>query len=100
MKIWRKLLTSVIAISLISGSVLLPVSEESTVEASTNYANLKSGITNAMVDSRMKKATSSVTVRKASSGEIVYQHYADRAVTPASTLKLLTGACCTRNARR
>ena len=45
-----------------------------------------------MVDSRMKKATSSVTVRKASSGEIVYQHYADRAVTPASTLKLLTGA--------
>ena len=92
MKIWRKLLTSVIAISLISGSVLLPVSEESTVEASTNYANLKSGITNAMLDSRMKKATSSVTVRKASSGEIVYQHYADRAVTPASTLKLLTGA--------
>lgn len=40
----------------------------------------------------MKSVVSSVTVRKASTGEIIYEANADNKVTPASTLKLLTSA--------
>ena len=40
----------------------------------------------------MKSVVSSVTVRKASTGEVIYQANSDRKVTPASTLKLLTSA--------
>lgn len=77
---------------MISSSVFISTSEDNTVEAATSYNSLKSEINNIMADSRMKNATTSVTVRKASTGEIVYEHYADKAVTPASTMKLLTGA--------
>jgi D-alanyl-D-alanine carboxypeptidase/D-alanyl-D-alanine-endopeptidase (penicillin-binding protein 4) len=45
-----------------------------------------------MGDVTMKSINSSVTVRKASTGEIVYQSNADKKITPASTLKLLTSA--------
>ena len=40
----------------------------------------------------MKSVVSSVTVRKASNGEVIYQANSDSKVTPASTLKLLTSA--------
>ena len=45
-----------------------------------------------MTDSRMKAASSSVTVRKASTGEVIYQKQGDKGITPASTLKILTAA--------
>ncbi|MFJ8066905.1 D-alanyl-D-alanine carboxypeptidase/D-alanyl-D-alanine-endopeptidase [Psychrobacillus sp. NPDC096426] len=89
---WRKFLISFVAILMISSSVFIPLTEDSSVEASTSYASLKSKINNIMSDSRMKNATSSVTIRKASTGEIVYQYNGDKEITPASSLKLLTGA--------
>ncbi|MFJ7825685.1 D-alanyl-D-alanine carboxypeptidase/D-alanyl-D-alanine-endopeptidase [Psychrobacillus sp. NPDC096623] len=92
MGIWRKLLVSVVSIVMISSSVFISTSEHNTVEAATSYSSLKSKINNIMADSRMKDASTSVTVRKASTGEVVYEYYADKAVTPASTMKLLTGA--------
>ncbi|WP_277584968.1 D-alanyl-D-alanine carboxypeptidase/D-alanyl-D-alanine endopeptidase [Psychrobacillus antarcticus] len=92
MGIWRKLLVSVVSIVMISSSVFISTSEHNTVEAASSYSSLKTSINTIMADSRMKSASTSVTVRKASTGEIVYEHYADKAVTPASTMKLLTGA--------
>lgn len=92
MGIWRKLLISVVSILVISSTMFISASEQSTVEAATSYSSLKSKINSIMTDSRMKNATTSVTVRKASTGEVVYEYYADKAVTPASTMKLLTGA--------
>lgn len=62
------------------------------VQASNPYGNLERKINTIMADSSMKSIASSVTVRKASTGEIVYEANADRRVTPASTLKLLTSA--------
>lgn len=50
-----------------------------------------------MADNRMKSASTSVTVRNVATGEIVYEHYGDKRITPASTMKLLTGAICTGN---
>ncbi|TQR14228.1 D-alanyl-D-alanine carboxypeptidase/D-alanyl-D-alanine endopeptidase [Psychrobacillus soli] len=89
---WRKILVSFVALLMISSSVFIPLTEDSSVEAATSYASLQNKINNIMADSRMKNATSSVTIRKASTGEVVYQHYADKGITPASSLKLLTGA--------
>ena len=92
MGIWRKLLVSVVSIVMISGSVFISTSDHNNVEAASSYSGLINSINTIMADSRMKSASTSVTVRKASTGEIVYEHYADKAVTPASTMKLLTGA--------
>ncbi|MCK1996838.1 D-alanyl-D-alanine carboxypeptidase/D-alanyl-D-alanine-endopeptidase [Psychrobacillus psychrodurans] len=93
MRIWRKLLVSVVSIVMISSSVFISTGEQNTVEAAaTSYSSLKRNINSIMADDRMKSASTSVTVRKATTGEIVYEHYADKSVTPASTMKLLTGA--------
>lgn len=92
MNIWRKILGSFVALMIISSSVFIPLTEDSSVEAATSYASLQNQINNIMTDSRMKNASTSITIRKASNGEVVYQRYADKGITPASSLKLLTGA--------
>ncbi|MEK4484467.1 D-alanyl-D-alanine carboxypeptidase/D-alanyl-D-alanine-endopeptidase [Psychrobacillus sp. FSL H8-0484] len=92
MEILKKLFISIVAVFMISGSVFIPITDDSSVEAATSYVSLKNKIDNIMLDSRMKNASSSVTIRKASTGEVVYEYYGDRSITPASSLKLLTGA--------
>lgn len=92
MKTWRKLLASILVIFVISGAVFIPITDESKVEAKSSYTALKTSIDHILLDSRIKNASVSVTIRKASNGEIVYQRYADKKVTPASSLKLLTSA--------
>ncbi|WP_391119660.1 D-alanyl-D-alanine carboxypeptidase/D-alanyl-D-alanine-endopeptidase [Psychrobacillus sp. L3] len=92
MKIWRKLLVSIAAVFMVSGAVFIPVTVDSSVEASASYTNLKNSINNIMMDSRMRNASTSVAIRKASTGEIVYQYDGDKRITPASSLKLLTVA--------
>ncbi len=72
--------------------LITPVSEHSTVSATAPYLSLENTINTIMADSRMQAATSSVTVRKASTGEVVYQKQGDKGITPASTLKILTAA--------
>lgn len=89
---WRKFLISFVAVLMISSSVFIPLTEDSSVEASTSYASLKNKLNSIMLDSRMKNASSSVTVRNASTGEVIYEYYGDKEITPASSLKLLTGA--------
>ena len=90
MKFWRKPIVFLIAIFMLCSSFLIPT--QTSVEASTSYASLKKQIDNVLTDNRMKNATSSITIRKASDGKVIYKYYADRGVTPASTMKLLTGA--------
>lgn len=68
------------------------VPEHSTVSAAVSYESLENTINSIMTDSRMQAASSSVTVRKASTGEIIYQKQSDKRITPASTLKILTAA--------
>ena len=69
-----------------------PVQEHSTASAAASYESLENTINKIMADSRMQAATSSVTVRKASTGEVIYQKRGDKGITPASTLKILTAA--------
>ncbi|GGA22507.1 D-alanyl-D-alanine carboxypeptidase/D-alanyl-D-alanine endopeptidase [Psychrobacillus lasiicapitis] len=97
MNVWRKILVSFVALLMISSSAFIPLEEDSNVEAATSYANLQNKLNNIMADSRMKNATSSVTVRKASTGEVLYQYNGDKEITPASSLKLLTGAAALEN---
>ena len=90
MKYWRKAIVCLIAVFMVSSSIFIPTQEP--VEAASSYNSLKRQIDNVLFDSRMKNATSSITIRKASDGKVIYKYYADRGVTPASTMKLLTGA--------
>lgn len=62
------------------------------VSASSPYDKLEKNINAIMADTSMKSVVSSISVRKASTGEVIYEANADRKVTPASTLKLLTSA--------
>ncbi|MCM3637537.1 D-alanyl-D-alanine carboxypeptidase/D-alanyl-D-alanine-endopeptidase [Sporosarcina luteola] len=62
------------------------------VQASSQYEKLEKNINAIIADASKKSVVSSVTVRKASTGEIIYEANADGKVTPASTLKLLTSA--------
>lgn len=77
---------------LVMGTVCTTITEHSTVQAAATYADLQNSIDAILLDSRMKGVASSVAVRKASTGEMVYQSNADKAITPASTLKILTAA--------
>lgn len=80
------------SVSLLFGTVLFSTPEQQTVQAAVQYSEITITINQIMTDSRMKNSNNSVVVRKASSGEIVYQHNGDKGITPASTLKLLTSA--------
>jgi len=91
-KIYRKMLICLTTLILFSGINLPTLTENSTVHAASSYANLQNSINNIMTDSRMKNASSSITVRKASTGEVVYQYNANKGITPASSLKILTAA--------
>lgn len=61
-------------------------------QASTDYSHIRKAANSVLVDYRFKKSNTSVTIREAKTGKIVYYYYPDKAVTPASTMKLFTGA--------
>ncbi|WP_318614429.1 D-alanyl-D-alanine carboxypeptidase/D-alanyl-D-alanine-endopeptidase [Sporosarcina sp. YIM B06819] len=89
----RRLAKVLLILLLVMGTVCTPFPEQSTAQAATSsYTDLQSSIDAILLDSRMKGVASSVAVRKASTGEMVYQSNADKAITPASTLKILTAA--------
>ena len=88
----RKLAKVLLTFLLVMGTTFTTLTEPSTVRAATVYADLQNSIDTILLDSRMKGVASSVAVRKASTGEMVYQSNADKAITPASTLKILTAA--------
>jgi len=76
---------------MVFGLVLDFVSTPVTAHASTSYSNLQNSL-NSIVNSSLSGSTVSVTVRKASNGEIVYSRNPELGVTPASSLKVLTAA--------
>lgn len=92
MKTKRRILIGFATIFMFSGTTLSTVTTDSTVHAASSYTNLQNSINAIMTDSRMKSASSSVTIRKASTGETVYQYHADKGITPASSLKILTAS--------
>ncbi|QTD43287.1 D-alanyl-D-alanine carboxypeptidase/D-alanyl-D-alanine-endopeptidase [Sporosarcina sp. Te-1] len=91
-KLQRRILFVILSLAVTIGTVFIPIMDASEVQAASEYSNLEKSINGIMSDSRMKAVNSSVTVRKASTGEIIYQSDADKKITPASTLKLLTSA--------
>lgn len=70
------------------GSTIMPLD----VQAAQTSSSLSQSINQLLKDDRMKGVKSSISIRDASSGEIVYQSNADEKITPASTLKILTSA--------
>ena len=92
MKIQRKFLIGLATIIMFSGTTLTTVPEASTVHADSPYISLQKSINSVMSDSRMTSASTSVTIRKALTGEIVYQKNGDKGITPASSLKILTAS--------
>lgn len=66
--------------------------EHAAAKTAIAYSGLQSSVDAILLDNKMKGVSSSVVIRKASTGEIIYQSNADQAITPASTLKILTAA--------
>jgi len=91
-KIQRKFLIALTTVFIFSGSTITPVSKISTVQAASPYTSLQKSINSVMSDSRMTNASTSVTIRKATTGEIVYQKNGNKGITPASSLKILTAS--------
>lgn len=56
------------------------------------YAQLGNEIERILKDSRLMGTSVGISIRKASTGEIIYQHSGDTRLHPASNMKLLTGA--------
>lgn len=66
--------------------------EPMTVTASEGYADLSAQLRDILKDERIKGAIAGVSVRKASDGELLFSHFGDIRLHPASNMKLLTGA--------
>ncbi|WP_339250240.1 D-alanyl-D-alanine carboxypeptidase/D-alanyl-D-alanine-endopeptidase [Sporosarcina sp. FSL W8-0480] len=90
--IFRKAAMVIVAIVMSFAAVFTVTPKSSLVQASSHYQSMEKSLNAIMGESLMKSANSSITVRKASTGEIIYQSNAGKKVTPASTLKLLTSA--------
>jgi len=82
----------VLCIAVLAVMPFVDFDEEQLVEADVNYAQLGSEINKILQDERLKGATTGVSVRKAETGEIIYDHFGDTRLHPASNMKLLTGA--------
>ena len=62
------------------------------VIATDEYAQLGNSINKILQDERLDGATTGVSIRKATTGEIVYDHFGETRLHPASNMKLLTAA--------
>ena len=87
--IQRKVAIAFMALFMMFGTVFATFPNESTVQAAKPYTSLENSINQVMTDNRMKSANSSVTVRKSSTGEIVYQYHADKGITSAAAVEIL-----------
>lgn len=67
-------------------------SDTQTAIATDEYAELGISINQILQDERLDGATTGVSIRKADSGELIYDHFGETRLHPASNMKLLTGA--------
>lgn len=79
---------------IIVDDVKVPVLKKTEPEKAVVFHDTEqfSGITEVLKDSRLQGATTAISIRKASDGEVIYAHQGDVRVRPASVMKLLTGA--------
>ncbi|MGB3259707.1 D-alanyl-D-alanine carboxypeptidase/D-alanyl-D-alanine endopeptidase [Paenisporosarcina sp.] len=66
--------------------------KQQTAIATDEYAQLGISINKILQDERLDGATTGVSIRKATSGELIYDHFGETRLHPASNMKLLTGA--------
>ena len=57
-----------------------------------DFTHVQNAANEVLVHSTFKASTTSVTIREAKTGQIIYKHYSKQSVKPASNQKLLTGA--------
>lgn len=64
---------------------------EQSAGADGEYASLANDINMILQDDRIEGATTGVSIRKADTGELIYDHFGDSRLTPASNTKLFSG---------
>ena len=69
----------------------MPVTKIDEPETRLIDSNALPEIDEILNDARLKGATTGISIRNASTGEIVYSNLGDTRVHPASVMKLLTG---------
>lgn len=70
----------------------VPKESEVTKFVSDEYGQLGKAIDRILQDKRLSGTTTGVSIRHASTGEVIYNHLGDTRLHPASSIKLLTGA--------
>ena len=75
-----------------SDEIIVPVTKIDEPETRLIDSNALPEIDEILNDPRLQGATTGISIRNASTGEIVYSHLGDTRVHPASVMKLLTGA--------
>lgn len=91
MKTKKIMLLSVIVV-LAFLSFLMDKNQQQTAIANVEYAQLGSSINKVLQDERLDGATTGISIRKAATGELIYDHFGDTRLHPASNMKLLTAA--------
>lgn len=109
LKLWKLMIAFVLVLSIIALPVILltgkkPIEEPTTSKEAVfkmtepdesielHGAKEFSGIEEVLKDRRLQGATTAISIRKASDGEVVCANLGDVRVRPASVMKLLTGA--------
>ncbi|MCZ2259076.1 D-alanyl-D-alanine carboxypeptidase/D-alanyl-D-alanine-endopeptidase [Sporosarcina sp. G11-34] len=90
----KGLVNSLVVLLLIVLLAIIPFGKkqlEHPVIASNNDAELVGEINKLLTDPRVQGATTSVSIRQASNGEVIYSELGDTRVHPASVMKLFTG---------
>ncbi|WP_301107105.1 D-alanyl-D-alanine carboxypeptidase/D-alanyl-D-alanine-endopeptidase [Sporosarcina sp.] len=77
---------------LVTASIYTPFTGDQAAAAQQSYKGLEVGINQVITSQRMRGTKSSVVVRNADTNKVVYQYRPDQGVTPASNVKVLTGA--------
>lgn len=87
----QKMMVGIVTLLMFFGTIIGFFADSTTVHAASSYSTLQNSL-NSIVNSSLSGTTVSVTVRKASNGEVVYSKNPELGVTPASSLKVLTAA--------
>ncbi|WP_017380313.1 D-alanyl-D-alanine carboxypeptidase/D-alanyl-D-alanine endopeptidase [Paenisporosarcina sp. TG-14] len=91
MKVKKIMLLSVIVV-LAFLPFLMNKNHQQTAIANVEYAQLGNSINKIIQDERLDGATTGISIRKAATGELIYDHFGDTRLHPASNMKLLTAA--------
>lgn len=88
----KSMMRGLMALLVATVLIIYLTGHENKVDADEEYAALVSEINEILHDERLDGALAGVSIRKADTGEQIYDHFGDTRLVPASNMKLITAA--------